>query len=131
MTRRVPDPTVSTSISTSKKLVMGKVTILKRGEPLPEKKKVQERPANRSNDADLVLCSTDRLGPEPQDLEKQLASSDLYAGLSSPDPSSLPFPGIALPRNERMKVASLLIPAKENMDMETSNLLRLLRLDLS
>ncbi|KAA8522912.1 hypothetical protein F0562_009335 [Nyssa sinensis] len=75
---------------------------------------------------DLVLSSTDRLGPEPETVQKQIRVSDskvvdgLYAGssafLASPPPSSLPFPAF--------------FAKGKNNDMATSDLRRLLRLDL-
>ena len=54
-------------------------------------------------EADLVLGSTDRLGPDPETVKKQIEMKDvnkfvdaMYAGtafLASPPPSSLPVPG--------------------------------------
>ncbi|CAL5186879.1 unnamed protein product [Lathyrus oleraceus] len=78
-------------------LVMGQVKILKRGEKLS--------PDNvmKSEDEgcyDSMLGSTDRLGPDPQTVEKQVRVLDLTGGLYagqtsvlSPPPSSVPVPG--------------------------------------
>ncbi|KAL6960654.1 hypothetical protein U1Q18_038418 [Sarracenia purpurea var. burkii] len=73
---------------------------------------------------DLVVCSTDRL--EPETVQKQIRVFDLkvvdelYANLApslaSLPPSSLPF--------------SSFFANKENHDVATSDLRRLLRLDL-
>ena len=113
----------------SKNLVMERVTILKRGE---EMKVVQDRRPSGGGrndrtvrfekEEDSVLCSTDRLGPEPEMVQKQIrvkefkVSDVLYAGsvsFSSPPPSSVPFPAFF---------------AKH--DAATTDLRRLLRLDL-
>lgn len=96
-------------------LVMGQVKILKRGEKLPEiVAKTEER-------FDLGLGSTDRLGPDPETLQKVIRVSDLkdgmYAGsafVSSPPPSSVPVPWFL---------------GKKNGAAATSDLRRLLRLD--
>ncbi|KAJ1436960.1 hypothetical protein SESBI_03795 [Sesbania bispinosa] len=77
-------------------LVMGQVKILKRGEKLSP-----EDTTKKSEEGfDLVLGSTDRLGPDPETVQKQVRVPDLtegiYAGptsLASPPPSSLPVPG--------------------------------------
>nr|GME20931.1 Cortactin-binding protein like [Ipomoea batatas] len=68
--------------SPAKNLVMGQVKILKRGEQLPS-------PSGDYWNAEemLVLCSTQRLGPEPETVHKELS-----AFLVSPLPSSLPIP---------------------------------------
>ncbi|XAR66800.1 hypothetical protein NMG60_11013139 [Bertholletia excelsa] len=108
-----------------KHLVMGQVKILKRGEELrPQSAAKKKDPAVGYKD--LVLCSTDRLGPEPETVQSQirvphLKSMDgLYAGsavfLASPPPSSLPFPAF--------------FANKEKNDAATSDLRRLLGLDL-
>ncbi|KAL6972812.1 hypothetical protein U1Q18_026986 [Sarracenia purpurea var. burkii] len=60
----------------SRNLVMGQVKILKRGEEL----KSTPSPASRKNDRrfddeDLVVCSMDRLGPEPKTVQKQIRVS--------------------------------------------------------
>ncbi|XP_057500762.1 uncharacterized protein LOC130784792 [Actinidia eriantha] len=72
----------------------------------------------------LVVCSTDRLGPDPENVQKQVRVSDskvvdgLYAGsatfLASPPPSSLPVPDFFM--------------KKKNNDAATSDLRRLLNL---
>lgn len=79
---------------------MGQVKILKRGEDLS--------PMMFSGAGDdLDLYSTDRLGPDPEVLQKQIRVRvpDLYAGptslVSSPPPSYLPFPS-ALVRSRVM-----------------------------
>lgn len=108
----------------AKDLVMGQVKILKRGEKLTPP--AQDKDGRVFGDEDLVLCSTDRLGPDPETVQKEIRVSDLkvvdglYAGsaafLASPSPSSLPFPAF--------------FARKENNDAATSDLRRLLRLDL-
>ena len=111
-------------------LVMGQVKILKRGEKLfseenhrgivdsPGDRKAR---ANGEEDLDLVLGSTDRLGPDPETVQKQVRVSDfkdgIYAGsacVTSPPPSSVPVPGF-LGKN----------------GVATSDLRRLLGLDLA
>lgn len=122
-------------------LVMGQVKILKRGEALtvsmkdglekktvdavslkcPEKSEV--RYCEPEND-DLALSTTDRLGPEPDMVPKQIKIADFYAGsafISSPPPSSLPLPAF-------FKKKSVLA---ESYDDASSGLRRLLRLDPS
>ncbi|KAL8133346.1 hypothetical protein AgCh_008707 [Apium graveolens] len=94
-----------------KQLVNGQVKILKRGEKLDGLK------LGLGND-ELVLSSTDRLGPDPETVQKQIrAFNGLYAGspsvLASPPPSSLPFPAFFTKRN----------------DVATSDLRKLLRLN--
>ncbi|KAG4959697.1 hypothetical protein AAZX31_13G141600 [Glycine max] len=109
-------------------LVTGHVKILKRGEKLSLQNKNQRLAVSAENvlvkndvGLDLLLGSTDRLGPGPLTVKKQIRVSDannngVYAGsafVSSPHPSSVPVPGF-LVRN----------------GAATSNLRRLLRLDL-
>ncbi|KAG5559503.1 hypothetical protein RHGRI_009137 [Rhododendron griersonianum] len=104
-----PDRTASVARFRAKNLVMGQVKILKRGEEL--------RPPT-----DLVAGPTDRLGPEPETVQKQIRVTDskLYAGsavfLASPPPSSLPVPAFFSKKNRD--------------DTASSDLRRLLRLDL-
>lgn len=115
----------------AKNLVNGQVKILKR----PQDLKLNDAEANhRYNNIgcgeDLVLSSTERLGPEPETVLKEIRVSDLkvvdvdrsYAGsaafFASPPPSSLPFPGFG--RKEKSFHDSA----------ATSGLRRLLRLDL-
>ncbi|KAL6965552.1 hypothetical protein U1Q18_036602 [Sarracenia purpurea var. burkii] len=110
----------------SRNLVMGQVKILKRGEELKPPPLASRKNDPNVDYEDLVVCSTDRLGPEPEMVQKQIRASDLkvvdglYAGLAaslaSPPPSSLPFPSF--------------FANKENHDAATSDLRRLLRLDL-
>ncbi|XP_009338438.2 uncharacterized protein LOC103930788 [Pyrus x bretschneideri] len=116
-----------------KNLVIGQVKILRRGEDLnPEKNNRglgvvahddRKPKAKKENDPDLVLGSTDRLGPDPETVQKQIKAAEfkvmdgIYAGSSafyaSPPPSSVPLPSF-LGRN----------------GTATSDLRRLLRLDL-
>ncbi|KAF8400560.1 hypothetical protein HHK36_013859 [Tetracentron sinense] len=119
----------------AKNLMMGQVTILKRGEglkPMKDRRSEivaddEEKKTEMRKDEDTVLCSTDRLGPEPDLVPKQIRLTDLksvdgvYAGsvcFTSPPPSSLPFPAFF---------------AKKDLtknDVATTDLRRLLRLDL-
>ncbi|ESW27117.1 hypothetical protein PHAVU_003G175500 [Phaseolus vulgaris] len=101
-------------------LVMGQVKILKRGEKLSLLNNHADVRSKREMGLDLLLGSTDRLGPDPLTVQKQIRVSDpnngVYAGsafVSSPHPSSVPVPGF-LGRN----------------GAATSDLRRLLRLDL-
>ncbi|XP_024178889.1 uncharacterized protein LOC112184886 [Rosa chinensis] len=119
-----------------KNLVMGQVKILRRGEalnPATEDKRVvgvggrDDRKAREESvecsDSDLVLGSTDRLGPDPETVQKQIKVAEfkvmdaIYAGsgayYASPPPSSVPLPAF-LAKN----------------GAATSDLRRLLRLDL-
>ncbi|XP_010245527.1 PREDICTED: uncharacterized protein LOC104589047 [Nelumbo nucifera] len=115
----------------AKTLVMGQVTILKRGEELkPPKVDDAVEEVKKENDVDSVLCSTNRLGPEPEMVPKQIhltdakaADGDVFAGsvfASSPPPSSLPFPAFFTKKGAPM-----------NNDLATNDLRRLLRLHLS
>lgn len=136
-------PTPLTSVAAKSNLVMGQVKILKRGEPLPvndnnnnnyrnDNKKAFSAPipvttfkksglVGRRDEDDLILCSTGRLGPEPEMVQKQIRASDFYAGsgpiVASPPPSSLPLPAFFSKKEKKI-------------DAATSDLLRLLRLDL-
>jgi hypothetical protein len=131
----------------SKNLVMGEVKILKRGEPLTQTKtknsfydganrglglgivvaaavgnrKPRAKSEGDEAGSDLGLGSTDRLGPDPDTVQKQIKVAEfnvvegIYAGsafFTSPPPSSLPVPGF-LGKN----------------GAATSDLRRLLRLD--
>lgn len=119
----------------AKDLVMGQVKILKRGETLsvsPVKNNNRgvsgennRKPRAKSEEAlDLVLGSTDRLGPDPEMVQKQIRVTEfkvvdgVYAGsaafYSSPPPSSVPLPAF-LGKN----------------GAATSDLRRILRLDLA
>ncbi|CAK8534482.1 unnamed protein product [Lathyrus sativus] len=78
-------------------LEMGKVKILKRGEKLSPDNVFK---SEGEGCYDSILGSTDRFGPDPQTVEKQVRVHDLTEGLyagptsvSSPPPSSVPFPG--------------------------------------
>ncbi|GAB4832729.1 hypothetical protein Ancab_006746 [Ancistrocladus abbreviatus] len=87
----------------SKGLVMGQVKILKRGEELKPPSTMTKK---IDGGEDVVLCSTDRLGPDPEVVQKQIRLSDLYAGsaafLPSPPPSSLPFPAALIAGDIKM-----------------------------
>uniref|UniRef100_A0A2P2NHT7 Uncharacterized protein n=1 Tax=Rhizophora mucronata TaxID=61149 RepID=A0A2P2NHT7_RHIMU len=86
-----------------KNLVMGQVKILKRGEPLGVLDENRNLRAKSEEDLDLILGCTDRLGPGPETVHKQLRGreingpvDDVYAGtafVASPQPTSLPVPG--------------------------------------
>nr|GLL46952.1 uncharacterized protein LOC109159390 [Ipomoea trifida] len=111
-------------------LVMGQVKILKRGEALTVSMKEGEKSEVNccapEEDDDLALSTTDRLGPEPDMVPKQIKIADFYAGsafISSPPPSSLPVPAF-------FKKKSVLADA-ESYDDASSGLRRLLRLDPS
>lgn len=95
--RRSNRDSLSTS-QPSKKLEMGQVKILKRGEELKAKLLF----GGENNDLGLKLCSTDRLGPDPDVVKKEIEVPDLYAGstsMLSPPPSSLPFPAFLARRS--------------------------------
>lgn len=87
----------------AKNLAMGQVRILKRGETLSQTKIGDNRkPRAKEQDLNLVLGSTDRLGPDPETVQRQIRVSDfkvvdgIYGGSSvveSPPPCSLPVPG--------------------------------------
>lgn len=104
--------------SPSQNLVMGEVKILKRGEALTQPKTKTDfgftlaaadnrKPKLKSKGGDVVvsdlgLGSTDRLGPDPETVQKQIRVAEfntvdgIYAGsafVTSPPPSSLPVPG--------------------------------------
>ncbi|KAJ7980177.1 Proline-rich nuclear receptor coactivator [Quillaja saponaria] len=111
---------------------MEKVTILRRGESLDSKIKSQ---ALKKEGDDLVVIGTQRLGPNPEMVPKQIrivdmrlgfsqvaVSSDVYAGSAfamSPAPSSLPLPSFS-----KKKQASAIVD-----DSATRDLRRLLRLE--
>lgn len=121
-------PAKSTAASN---LVMGQVKILKRGEKLSPEIPISQggiavpvvnhkvRVTNEG-DLDLILGTTDRFGPDPVTMQKQIRVSEskngIYAGTafaSSPPPSSVPVP-FFLGKN----------------GSATSDLIRLLRLNL-
>ncbi|XVE97524.1 hypothetical protein REPUB_Repub03eG0027000 [Reevesia pubescens] len=88
-----------------KNLVMGQVQILKRGETLiATTEKTYRGRINGSRgkeEFDLALGSTNRLGPDPETMQKQIKPKEFKIGgfftgsasLVSPPPSSLPVPG--------------------------------------
>lgn len=110
-------------------LVMEKVTILRRGESLDSKIKSQ---VSESAASGMVVCDgTQRLGPDPEMVPKQVRivdlrspvaprRSDVYAGSAfavSPEPSSLPLPSFSKKKHVSFD------------DSATRDLRRLLRLD--
>ncbi|EOY06333.1 hypothetical protein QUC31_016331 [Theobroma cacao] len=108
-------------------VTMEKVTLLRRGESLDSKIKS----SSGGREGGLVVTGTDRLGPAPEMVPKQIkivdirsavtAKSDVYAGSAfavSPAPSSLPLPSFS-----KKKQVSI-------DDSATRDLRRLLRLDL-
>ncbi|KAF2311024.1 hypothetical protein GH714_019202 [Hevea brasiliensis] len=91
----------------SNDLLMEKVTILRRGESLDSKIRSSETAAasKKYQAGDMVVTGTDRLGPDPEMVPKQIrivdlrspvaGKCDVYAGSAfavSPAPSSLPLP---------------------------------------
>uniref|UniRef100_A0A7N0RG58 Uncharacterized protein n=1 Tax=Kalanchoe fedtschenkoi TaxID=63787 RepID=A0A7N0RG58_KALFE len=94
------------AVKEDNELVMGKVRILKRGENLNpnvsasvnegKSRLVRGRSVSFEKEEDVILCSTDRLGPDPEVLREQMrvAVEDGFAGgvVTSPPPSSVPFP---------------------------------------
>ncbi|KAH0992833.1 hypothetical protein GBA52_004316 [Prunus armeniaca] len=104
---------------------MEKVTILRRGESLDSKTK--------GNNGGLVVTGTERLGPDPEMVPKQVrivdlkppveGKTDMYAGSAfavSPEPSELPLPSFS-----KKKQVSKVVDG----DSATRDLRRLLRLD--
>uniref|UniRef100_A0A5B6Z9N7 Uncharacterized protein n=1 Tax=Davidia involucrata TaxID=16924 RepID=A0A5B6Z9N7_DAVIN len=113
----------------AKNLVIGQVKILKRGEELKETTATENRASEVDGKVkvedlgDLVLSSTDRLGPEPELVPKQVRLNDFYAGsafIESPPPSSLPFPAFFTKKSVVLT----------KTDDATTDLRRILRLDL-
>ncbi|XWS26295.1 hypothetical protein CRYUN_Cryun26dG0019700 [Craigia yunnanensis] len=88
-----------------KNLVMGQVKILKRGETLIDAAEKTDRErihgSRGEEEFDLSLGSTNRLGPDPETMQKQIKLKEfkigggLYAGSASlvSPPRSLPVPG--------------------------------------
>ena len=80
-------------------LVSGQVKILKRGEKwIPENRHIEAR-AKSVDNLDLLLGSTNRLGPDPVMVQRQIMvpvpKDVIYAGsafVASPPPSSVPVP---------------------------------------
>jgi len=117
------------NINNHKNLVLGQVTILKRGESLDAK--IKSEPAPSKNNCDeLIIGGTERLGPDPEMVPKQIKLSpvssglppDMYAGSAfslSPSPSSLPLPSFFSKKQD----------SKATDDSATRDLRRLLRLD--
>ncbi|KAK3440955.1 hypothetical protein EUGRSUZ_B01216 [Eucalyptus grandis] len=95
-------------------LVMEKVTILRRGESLDSKIKSQ---VAASASGDMVVCDgTQRLGPDPEMVPKQVRIVDLRSPAPAP-PSSLPLPSFSKKKHVSFD------------DSATRDLRRLLRLD--
>ncbi|GMH08343.1 hypothetical protein Nepgr_010183 [Nepenthes gracilis] len=125
-------------VKSSKNLVMGQVTILRRGQSLDSKVKSVKSEAveKKSIGHDLFLSGTERLGPDPEMVPKQIRIMDLnpksflspaagfsvvYAGsafAASPSPDSLPVPSFS--KKQVSKIVD---------DSATRDLRRLLRLD--
>ncbi|TYJ14418.1 hypothetical protein E1A91_A10G117400v1 [Gossypium mustelinum] len=110
-------------------VMVEKVTIMRRGESLDSKIKIDNGGGGR--EGGLVVMGTDRLGPDPEMVPKQIkivdakssvtVKSDVYAGSAfsvSPAPSSLPLPTFSKKKQ---------VPVD---DSATRDLRRLLRLDL-
>jgi hypothetical protein len=110
---------------------MDKVVILRRGESLDSKIKTEELKKKEGGDG-LVVCGTERLGPDPEMVPKQtriqkwsppaVGKTDVYAGSAfamSPAPSSLPLPSFS----KKKQVLAIVD------DSATRDLRRLLRLD--
>ncbi|KAF8387961.1 hypothetical protein HHK36_026627 [Tetracentron sinense] len=114
----------SDDVKSGRDFVLGQVTILKRGESLDAKKKNESL---EKNGEDLIVCSTERLGPDPEMVPKFLSPvagrSEVYAGSAfflSPSPSSLPLPSFSKKKEGVMTIID---------DSATKDLRRLLRLD--
>lgn len=147
--KRFPQPepsSISRKLSASsddsnsaKNFGVGQVTILKRGESLHVKGRdgsVKKNVAFSSEAVDLVVCGTERLGPDPELVPKQIriadlksvfspvhVRSDMYAGSAfslSPSPSSLPLPTFSRKKDGFPIIVD---------DSATKDLRRLLRLD--
>ncbi|CAH2072041.1 unnamed protein product [Thlaspi arvense] len=104
--------TVVVSPAPHSNLVMGQVKILKRGETLSAFRSKEsgscvdredtKRPVSRLLGVDLLVASANRLGPEPEIVQKQIGAfkrseivAGVYAGAGSsvsPHPSSVPIP---------------------------------------
>lgn len=135
-----PEPSTSITRSSSDDLrharsssglVMEKVTILRRGESLDSKIESQVSEAAASSSGLVVCDGTQRLGPDPAMVPKQVRMVDLrspaaarrcdvYAGSAfavSPEPSSLPLPSFSKKKHVSFD------------DSATRDLRRLLRLD--
>ncbi|KAL4386117.1 hypothetical protein GQ457_09G022750 [Hibiscus cannabinus] len=110
-------------------VTMEKVTILRRGESLDTK--IRSINGGGGREEGLLVTGTDRLGPDPEKVPKQIkivdikssvtGKSDVYAGSAffvSPAPSSLPLPSFSKKKEAPVD------------DSATRDLRRLLRLDL-
>ncbi|XP_057960216.1 uncharacterized protein LOC131152382 [Malania oleifera] len=116
-------------------LVMGQVTILRRGESLDSKLKSE---ALKKSSEEMIVCGTERLGPDPEMVPKHIRIKDprsvfsappgvfrrdVYAGSAfsvSPSPDALPLPSFYKKKQE-------VSPAVD--DSATRDLRRLLRLE--
>lgn len=95
--RKSPEPKKSADDETrsrNPKIVLGQVTILRRGESLDTKVKASEK---KEISKEITVYGTGRLGPDPKMVPKQVRFGlpDTYAGsafFTSPAPSSLPLP---------------------------------------
>ncbi|GLT99244.1 hypothetical protein SLE2022_166930 [Rubroshorea leprosula] len=134
--RKRPESSISTRSSSVDDLktvrndmVMGNVTILRRGESLGARIRSNDSLKRESDGGDLVVTGTDRLGPDPEMVPKQIRIVDIrspgktamYAGSAfavSPSPSSLPLPSFSTKKQAPI------------CDSATRDLRRLLRLDL-
>lgn len=124
-----PEPSISKRSSSDDSkmakgsgLVMEKVTILRRGQSLDSK--IRSEALKMGGDNDLVVCGTQRLGPDPEMVPKQIRimNTDVYAGSAfavSPSPSALPLPSFS-----KKKQCSAVVD-----DSATRDLRRLLRLE--
>lgn len=103
-------------------LVMEKVTILRRGQSLDSTIKSG---IWKTESDDVVVCGTQRLGPDPEMVPKQIRivkSGGMYAGSAfavSPSPSALPLPSFS-----KKQQCSAAVD-----DSATRDLRRLLRLE--
>ncbi|OVA04410.1 hypothetical protein BVC80_1395g131 [Macleaya cordata] len=121
-----PSTTADVSRSAKNNLTIGQVTILKRGESLDINSKNDNFSMKRT---DLIVCGSERLGPNPEMVPKQIRITDLksvrsevYAGSAfymSPSPSALPLPTFSM-KKEGLAIVD---------DSATKDLRRLLRLD--
>jgi len=120
-------------------IVMEQVTILRRGESLDAKVVKADRPVKKISAGDLVVVGTERLGPDPEMVTKQIRIGDLKSALSpvaaggscrtdmyagsafsmSPSPRALPLPSFF----NKKQVSNVV------EDSATRDLRRLLRLD--
>ncbi|KAG4948703.1 hypothetical protein AAZX31_15G095700 [Glycine max] len=122
--KRVVEKRPSFDDSRFSRLEMEKVTILRRGESLDSKLKTG---ALKKEGDNLVVVGTQRLGPDPDMVQKQIRIVDfrsgrqVYAGSAfsvSPSPTALPLPSFSKKQ-----------PAVAVADSATRDLRRLLRLE--